>query len=255
MPVHPLAGKPAPRDLLINVPRLVSAYYTYHPDPAEPAHAVAFGTSGHRGTSLSHSFNEDHILAISQAICEYRASQGTTGPLFAGMDTHALSEPALMTALEVFAANGVDVMIQADGGYTPTPVISHAILTPQPRAHGGPGRRRGHHPVAQPAERRRLQVQPAQRRPGRHRRHPGDPGSRQRLDPRRPGRGQADALRAGAGGPTTTHEHDYITPYVAGLNDVHPTGRDPRRPGSRSAWTRWAARPWPSGRPSPSATG
>ena len=158
MPVHPLAGKPAPRDLLINVPRLVSAYYTYHPDPAEPAHAVAFGTSGHRGTSLSHSFNEDHILAISQAICEYRASQGTTGPLFAGMDTHALSEPALMTALEVFAANGVDVMIQArrrlhpDAGHLP------CHPGPQPRALGGTGGRRGHHPVAQPAGRRRLQV-------------------------------------------------------------------------------------------------
>ena len=93
MPLHPLAGKPAPRELLVNVPRLISAYYTYHPDPAERDHAVAFGTSGHRGSSLSHSFNEDHILAIAQAICEYRAGQGTTGPLFIGMDTHALSEP------------------------------------------------------------------------------------------------------------------------------------------------------------------
>lgn len=129
MALHPLAGKPAPRDLLINVPRLVSAYYTMHPDPAEPAHRVAFGTSGHRGSSLNCSFNEDHILAISQAICEYRHAKGITGPLFIGMDTHALSEPALATAIEVLAANGVTVMYQAGMGYTPTPVISHAILT------------------------------------------------------------------------------------------------------------------------------
>lgn len=129
MALHPLAGKPAPRELLINVPRLVSAFYTYHPDPAEPTQQVAFGTSGHRGSSLAASFNEDHILAISQAICEYRQSKGFTGPLFMGMDTHALSEPALAAALEVFAANGVEVVIQAGLGYTPTPVISHAILT------------------------------------------------------------------------------------------------------------------------------
>ncbi|MCX7668576.1 MAG: phosphoglucomutase, alpha-D-glucose phosphate-specific, partial [Anaerolineae bacterium] len=129
MSLHPLAGKPAPREILINVPRLVSAYYTEHPEPANPAHAVAFGTSGHRGTSQACSFNDDHIAAISQAICEYRSAQGVTGPLFIGMDTHALSEPALSTAIEVFAANGVDVMVQAGRGYTPTPVISHAILT------------------------------------------------------------------------------------------------------------------------------
>lgn len=128
MSVHPLAGKPAPRDLLINVPRLVSAYYTEHPNPSDPAQRVAFGTSGHRGTSAACSFNDDHIAATSQAICEYRRGQGTAGPLFIGMDPHALSEPALSTALEVFAANGVDVMTQADGNYTPTPVISHAIL-------------------------------------------------------------------------------------------------------------------------------
>ncbi len=125
----PLAGKPAPKEMLINVPRLISDYYTHKPDPANPAHAVSFGTSGHRGTSTANSFNEDHILAISQAICEYRKHEGTTGPLFLGMDTHALSEPAQATAVEVFAANGVDVRIQAGGGYTPTPVISHAILS------------------------------------------------------------------------------------------------------------------------------
>lgn len=129
MPVHPLAGKPAPRDLLTNIPRLISAYYTHHPDPNNPDHAVAFGTSGHRGTSVRGSFNEDHILAISQALAEYRQTQGVSGPLFIGMDTHALSEPALATAVEVFAAHGLDIVVQAGLGYTPTPVISHAILT------------------------------------------------------------------------------------------------------------------------------
>lgn len=129
MNVHPLAGKPAPSQSLVNIPRLVAAYYTQHPDPSDPSQRVVFGTSGHRGTSTAGSFNEDHILAISQAICELRQSRGITGPLYLGMDTHALSEPALYTALEVFAANGVITVIQAGLGYTPTPVISHAILT------------------------------------------------------------------------------------------------------------------------------
>ena len=129
MTTSELAGKPAPHELLVNVPRLVSAYYTYKPDPEIREQRVAFGTSGHRGSSLDGSFNEDHILAICQAISEYRQSQNITGPLYLGMDTHALSEPAFMTAVEVFAANGVTVMVQDGHGYTPTPVISHAILT------------------------------------------------------------------------------------------------------------------------------
>lgn len=129
MSLHELAGKPAPRELLVNVPRLMSAYYTRKPDVNDLAQQVSFGTSGHRGTSTKNSFNEDHILAIAQAICEYRQAQGYTGPLFVGMDTHALSEAALATAIEVFAANGVDIMIQRGFGYTPTPVISHAILS------------------------------------------------------------------------------------------------------------------------------
>ncbi len=128
MALHPLAGKPAPESILVNIPRLVSNYYSLVPDPAEPAHRVAFGTSGHRGCANQHSFNEVHIMAISQALCEYRSGQGIDGPLFLGIDTHALSEPALISAVEVFAANGVEVMIDATGGYTPTPVISHAIL-------------------------------------------------------------------------------------------------------------------------------
>jgi len=115
--------------MLVNVPRLVTAYYVYQPDVSVAAQRVAFGTSGHRGSSLACSFNEAHILATSQAICELRAAQGVTGPLYIGMDTHALSEPALATAIEVFAANGVDVFYQEGLGYTPTPVISHAILT------------------------------------------------------------------------------------------------------------------------------
>ena len=129
MTVHALAGKIVPKTMLANIPRLVSAYYTHRPDVSEPAQRVAFGTSGHRGSSLKNSFNEDHILAISQAICEYRASRNINGPLFMGKDTHALSEPALASALEVFAAAGIDVMIQQGLGYTPTPVISHAILS------------------------------------------------------------------------------------------------------------------------------
>jgi phosphoglucomutase len=127
--VHPLAGKPAPRSLLTNIPRLVSAYFTRKPDPVNPEHRVAFGTSGHRGSSFKSSFNEDHILAISQAVCDYRKTKNITGPLFIGMDTHALSEPALVSAVEVFAANQVAVMLQEGRRYTPTPVISHAILT------------------------------------------------------------------------------------------------------------------------------
>ena len=128
MPLDPLAGKPAPVSMLVNVPRLVAAYYSYRPDPGVAEQRVAFGTSGHRGSALKSSFNEAHILAITQAICRYRRAHDVSGPLYLGMDTHALSEPAFVTALEVLAANGVDTMIDADLGYTPTPVISHAIL-------------------------------------------------------------------------------------------------------------------------------
>lgn len=129
MALHPLAGQPAGREILVNVPRLISAYYTLHPEASERNQQVSFGTSGHRGVSLERSFNEDHILAICQAICEYRQANRIDGPLYLGMDTHALSEPAQATAVEVFAANGVELFIQAGMGYTPTPVISHAILT------------------------------------------------------------------------------------------------------------------------------
>lgn len=123
------AGQVAGPEDLIDVARLVTAYYALHPDPAEPGQRVAFGTSGHRGSSLAVAFNEDHIAATSQAICEYRAEQGTDGPLFLGADTHALSGPARATALEVFAANDVTVLIDQADGYTPTPAVSLAILT------------------------------------------------------------------------------------------------------------------------------
>lgn len=129
MSKHPLAGQPVPDEMLINIPRLISAYYSEQPNPENPDELVAFGTSGHRGSAFKRSFNEPHILAITQAVCEHRAAHGINGPLFMGMDTHALSEPALISAVEVFAANQVNVMIQSGRGYTPTPVISHAILT------------------------------------------------------------------------------------------------------------------------------
>ena len=126
---HPRAGMPAEPSDLVNIPRLIAAYYTGRPDPAVPEQRVVFGTSGHRGCAFSDSFNEGHILAITQAICGYRRQQGINGPLFLAMDTHALSEPAFETALQVLAANGVEVMIDQERGYTPTPVLSHAILT------------------------------------------------------------------------------------------------------------------------------
>jgi phosphoglucomutase len=135
--VNPLAGKTAEPSMLVNVPRLVTAYFTGTPDPSVPAQRVAFGTSGHRGSAFNNAFNENHILAISQAVCDHRKSVGIDGPLFIGIDTHALAEPALASALEVFAANGVEVMIDAEGGYTPTPVISHAILTTNKGRAGG----------------------------------------------------------------------------------------------------------------------
>jgi phosphoglucomutase len=127
--INPLAGKTAEPSMLANIPRLVTAYFAGKPDPSVPTQRVAFGTSGHRGSAFNNAFNEAHILAISQAVCDHRKSRGITGPLFAGIDTHALAEPALASALEVFAANGVEVMVDEHDGYTPTPVISRAILT------------------------------------------------------------------------------------------------------------------------------
>ncbi len=128
MSADPLAGQPVPPSRLPDVPRIVAAYYTRRPDPEDPSQRVSFGTSGHRGSSLDGAFNEGHVLAISQALCEHRAAAGVTGPMVVGFDTHALSVPAFGTALEVFAAHGVDVVIQEGDGYTPTPALSHAVL-------------------------------------------------------------------------------------------------------------------------------
>ena len=126
--ISPLAGKPAPNEVLTDIPRLITAYFSERPDPSVPAHRIAFGTSGHRGSSFEHSFNETHVLAMSQAICAYRARENITGPLLLGFDSHALSAPAFASALEVLAANGVEVLIAKDDEYTPTPALSRAIL-------------------------------------------------------------------------------------------------------------------------------
>lgn len=126
---HELAGKPAPHTILENIPRLVTSYYSQIPDKNNPTQAISFGTSGHRGTALDSTFNEHHILAISQAVADYRNKKGINGPLFLGMDTHALSEPAMVSAIEVLAANNIEIRYQQDFGYTPTPAVSHAILT------------------------------------------------------------------------------------------------------------------------------
>jgi len=219
MSVHKLAGKPAPRELLINVPRLVSAYYTYKPNPQQRRQRVSFGTSGHRGSSLEHSFNENHILATCQAICELRKSREITGPLYLGMDTHALSEPALYTAIEVFAANGVDIYIQAGLGYTPTPVISHAILVyNQGRTSGladgvvitpshnppGDGGFKYNPPEAGPADKETTQR--IQDRANEILRDGLKAVKRISLE---------KALKA-----STTHKYDYIAPYVEDLDNV-----------------------------------
>ena len=219
MALHPLAGKPAPRDVLVNVPRLISAYYTYKPDPSDPANQVAFGTSGHRGSSLKNSFNEDHILAISQALCEHRHAKGITGPLFVGMDTHALSEPAQATAVEVFAANGVTVMIQTGFGYTPTPVISHAILTTNRGRSSGLADGVVITPSHNPPDDGGFKYNPPDG-------GPADTSTTQAVQDRANEimrNGMKDvkrlpfekALKA-----DTTHFYDYVTPYVSDLKHV-----------------------------------
>ncbi len=188
---HPRAGKPALPEDLIDVASLVTAYYTRKPDPAVVEQQVAFGTSGHRGTSFKTSFNEDHILATTQAICDYRQAQGFDGPLFIGRDTHGLSEPAWASALEVLVANGVDVCVDAADRYTPTPAVSHAILTANRGRIGGVNDLPAHkgladgivgHSVAQPAHRRQAsRYNPPAWRPGRHRCHQVDRRTRQRI--------------------------------------------------------------------------
>ena len=219
MTLHPLAGKPAPPEMLVNIPRLVAAYYSNHPDAADPAQRVTFGTSGHRGTSTDGSFNEDHILAICQAISEYRAGQGITGPLFAGMDTHALSEPALSTAIEVFAANGVNLIVQRGRGYTPTPVVSHAILTWN--RDSAPARADGVviTPSHNPPEDGGFKYNPPEG-------GPADTGTTKWIQDRANEllaaglRGVKRLTLAQAMAASTTREYDYIAPYVDDLGAV-----------------------------------
>jgi phosphoglucomutase len=219
MSLQPLAGKPAPRDLLVNVPQLVSAYYTEHPDPANPAQRVSFGTSGHRGSSLKGTFNDDHIAAICQAIVEYRAGAGITGPLYLGMDTHALSEPAHSTAIEVFAANDVELYIDAAHGYVPTPVISHAILS--------------HNHSNASAKADGVVITPSHNPPddGGFKYNPPEAGpadtnitknvqARANQIMAEGGRAIKRMTLSKATAASNTHAHDYITPYVSDLAAV-----------------------------------
>ena len=217
--VHPLAGKTADPSMLINVPRLVTAYFAGKPDPSVPAQRVAFGTSGHRGSAFNDAFNENHILAISQALCDHRRAAGIDGPMFVGIDTHALAEPAQASALEVFAANGVEVMVDAHDGYTPTPVISHAILT------YNSGRRNGLAdgvvitPSHNPPEDGGFKYNPPNG-------GPADTDITSAIE--RAANGFLESGLAGvkripydrARKSSSVHRHDYIGPYVADLANV-----------------------------------
>jgi phosphoglucomutase len=219
MSLHPLAGKLAPREMLVNIPRLISAYYTQKPDVSDPAQQVAFGTSGHRGSSLRGSFNEDHILAVCQAICEHRHAQKITGPMYIGMDPHALSEPALATTIEVFAANQQEIVIQAGLGYTPTPVISHAILTYNRDRTTGLADGVVITPSHNPPDDGGFKYNPPEG-------GPADTSTTKAIQDRA-NEILRDGLRAVKRWPLaralkadTTHEYDYITPYVADLHNV-----------------------------------
>ena len=218
MSISPLAGTPAPASMLVDVPRLVTAYFAERPDPAVAAERVAFGTSGHRGSSFERTFNEAHILAITQAICRYRHAQQITGPLFIGMDTHALSEPAFVSALEVLAANGVEVMIDRDR-YTPTPVISHAILTYNRGRTSGLADGIVITPSHNPPEDGGFKYNPPHG-------GPADSGVTGWIE-RTANAFLAEDLRevqrvpwARARVASTTHRHDYIGPYVDALGSV-----------------------------------
>jgi len=219
MPIDPNAGKPAQPSMLVNVPRLITAYYTGRPDPAVRAQRVAFGTSGHRGTSFALSFNEGHILAITQAICQYRKQERITGPLFLAMDTHALSDPAWVSALEVLAANGVDTMIDSAGGYTPTPALSHAILTYNRGRADGLADGIVITPSHNPPEDGGFKYNPPNG-------GPADTGATRWIEDRANELlegGLRQILRMpyeGARKVSTTHQHDYVSAYVNDLGNV-----------------------------------
>ncbi|MEP7058584.1 MAG: phosphoglucomutase (alpha-D-glucose-1,6-bisphosphate-dependent) [Caldimonas sp.] len=216
--ISPLAGKPAPASLLVDVPRLVTAYYAQVPDPAVAAQRVAFGTSGHRGSSFESSFNEAHVVAITQAICNHRKQAGIDGPLFLGIDTHALSEPARASALEVLAANGVDVMLACDDEYTPTPAVSHAILVHNRGRTSGLADGIVVTPSHNPPDSGGFKYNPPNGGPAgtgiTNAIEAAANGFLERsLDVRRIP--YAQALRA-----PTTHRHDYLANYVADLASV-----------------------------------
>jgi phosphoglucomutase len=217
--INPLAGQPAPPASLVDVPRLITAYYSERPDPAVAAQRVAFGTSGHRGSSFDVGFNEFHVLAISQAICEYRRRQNITGPLFIGFDTHALSAPAFASALEVLAANGVEVMVSAADEYTPTPAISHAILTYNRGRETGLGDGIVITPSHNPPDNGGFKYNPPNG-------GPADSDVTQWIENR-----ANELLRSGADGvlrigfaaarrAATTHAHDYLQSYVGDLGAI-----------------------------------
>jgi phosphoglucomutase len=217
--INPLAGHAAPAASLVDVPRLITAYYSERPDPAIAAQRVAFGTSGHRGSSLDSSFNEFHVLSISQAICEYRRQQSINGPLFIGFDTHALSAPAFASALEVLAANGVETMVSAGGEYTPTPAISHAILTYNRGRETGLADGIVITPSHNPPDSGGFKYNPPNG-------GPADADVTKWIESR-----ANDLLRSDAGGvkrigfaaarrAATTHAHDYLQAYVGDLGAI-----------------------------------
>lgn len=219
MALHPLAGKPAPASMIVDVPTLLDRYTTLKPDMSIRSQRVAFGTSGHRGSSFKGNFNESHILAVTQAVCEYRFTQHTSGPLYLGKDTHALSEPAWVTAMEVLAANGVDVMIEKNGGYTPTPVISHAILSYNRGRQNGLADGIVITPSHNPPEDGGIKYNPPQG-------GPADTQVTKWIEERANALLEANLQGvkrmplAAARSASTTHPHDYISAYVGDLKHV-----------------------------------
>ena len=217
--VNPLAGKPAPRNSLVDIPRLVTAYYSERPDVSVVSQKVAFGTSGHRGVSFDASFNEAHVLAITQAICVYRKQQGTTGPLFLGADSHALSAPAFASALEVLAANGVETMVSLGGEYTPTPAVSHAILVYNRGRTSGLADGIVITPSHNPPDSGGFKYNPTNGGPA----DTDATGWIENEANRILAAGLADVKRvpfAQARRAATTHQHDYVSAYVADLGSV-----------------------------------
>ena len=230
------------------------AYEEIRPGPVGPGQRVAFGTSGHRGSAFKAAFNEAHILADDRGDLPLPGGQGYDGPLFIGRDTHALSEPAWRTALEVLAAHGVDVRVDARDGYTPTPAVSHAILVATAVRPGALGRRHRRHAVAQPARGRRVQVQPAQRRPRRHRRHRAGSRTRRTGSSRRGPQGSTASCASRSRGPASTPASTTSWARTSTTSAGSSTWRRSRPRGCASASTRWAARPSTTGARSGSAT-